>query len=107
MSEPFPSPVPYRVAYSGRVRNEWRGLIARARSRGLHQQVLAAARMIDTRLRIYPQFGDPLRDLELEPARVWIGCVAPLVVQYVLDDERRTVMVVVPIQPLPRSGLDP
>jgi hypothetical protein len=71
----------------------------------LSAPVLQAVRQIDERLRIYPQFGQPLRDLVLEPLQLWIGVVPPLVVQYILDEERRVVMVVVPILPLPRSGL--
>jgi hypothetical protein len=100
-----PAPVPYRVSYSELVRNELRDLIARARARGLGRQVLAAVKEIDKRLRIYPQFGQPLQDLELEPGQVWIGTVPPLVVKYVLDEEKRQVTVVVPLTALPDSGL--
>jgi hypothetical protein len=60
---------------------------------------------IDTRLRSYPQFGQPLQDLLLEPGQAWIGTVPPLVVKYVLDEEKRQVTVVVPLSPLPESGL--
>jgi hypothetical protein len=96
---------PYRVVYSEKVRAGLKELAARARDRGLGAQLLAALQTIDYRLRIYPQFGDPLRDLALEPAQVWIGVIPPLVVQYVLDESKRLVMVVVPIVPLPHSGL--
>ena len=105
MSEPSSGPAPYQVAYSGWVKDELRALGARATARGLGSQFLAALKEIDQRLKVYPQFGEPLRDLELEPAQLWIGVIAPLVVQYVLDEERRLVMVSVPILPLPRSGL--
>jgi hypothetical protein len=108
MSEPPgdpPAPVPYRVSYSELVRNELRSLLARARGRGLGQQVLAAVKEIDKRLRIYPQFGQPLQDLKLGAGQTWIGTVPPLVVKYVLDEERRQVMVVVPLSPLPELGL--
>jgi len=107
MSEEADLPLTYHVAYSGRVREALRALIARARSRGLARQVLEAVKEIDDRLRIYPQFGQPLRDLNLEPAQIWIGTVPPLVVQYVLDEERRVVIVMVPFAALPRSGLEP
>jgi hypothetical protein len=107
MSEPSTNPVPYRVAYSEQIRNELRDLLTRARSRGLGRQMLAAVTELDARLHIYPQFGDPLRDLELKPAQVWIGCVDPLVTHYSLDEERRTVFVVGTIQLLPNSGLEP
>jgi hypothetical protein len=93
VSELPDEPVPYQVVYSELVRTELRPLMVRARQRGLGQQVLAALKEIDRRLRIYPQFGQPLRDLVLEPAQLWIGVVPPLVVQYVLDEERRLVMV--------------
>ena len=99
------NPVPYQVSYSGRVRDALRDLVTRARALGLDQQVLAAVREIDHRLQVYPQFGQPLRDLSVEPAQLWIGVVPPLVVQYVLDEQRRQVMVVLPMAPLPDSGL--
>jgi len=65
----------------------------------------AAIQALDHRLRVYPQFGQPLRDLTVEPAQLWIATVPPLVVKYLLDEERRLVMVVQPITPLPGSGL--
>jgi hypothetical protein len=99
------SPVPYHVYYSQRVREELVALAARAREVGLGSRVLAAAREIDRRLQLYPQFGQPLRDLSVKPAQLWIGVVPPLVVQYVLDEEKRLVMVVLPFRPLTRSGL--
>src|SRR5262249_37394814 len=104
VSETSSAPTPYRVAYSERVRNELRELIATAKARGLVPQVLAAVKEMDQRLRIYPQFGEPIRDLKLEPAQIWVGVVGPLVVQYVLDEERRLVMVVGPIRALPEAG---
>jgi hypothetical protein len=103
MSEPGRIPNPYRVVYSDRVRTDLVGLAARARGCGLGPQFVAAVKEIDRR-RIYPQFGQPLHNLKLEPAQIWIGVVPPLVVRYSLDDERRLVMVTIPIAPLPRSG---
>src|SRR5262249_25771293 len=103
----MPPPKPYRVSYSGRVQKELETLAIRAKVRGLREQMLAALRKLDEVLKVYPQFGQPLYDLKLEPAQVWIAVFAPLVVQYVLDEERRVVMVPVPIMPLPRSGLEP
>jgi len=104
MSEPSGRPVPYRVAYSGRVREELRAIIARARAVHRDAEVIAAAREIDERLRVYPQFGEPLQDLPLVPAQVWIGTVPPLLVRYTLDEERRLVLVVAPFQVLPNAG---
>jgi hypothetical protein len=105
VSEEPASPEPYRVSYSERVRADLKNLIATAKARGLATQVLAAVREVDRRLHIYPQFGQPIRDLKLEPAQLWIGVVAPLVVRYVVDEQNRTVLVVVPLVPLPGSGL--
>lgn len=71
---------------------------------GFGPQFLSAVKEIDQRLRLYPQFGQPLCDLKLEPAQIWIGVVPPLVVRYVLDTDRRLVMVTTPILALPQSG---
>jgi hypothetical protein len=98
------APNPYRVAYSERVRNALRDLIARARQRGLGRQDLDAIKEIDYRLRIYPQFGEPLLDLAYEPGHIWIGTVRPLVVRYAVLEQRRLVTVSVPIRALPGFG---
>jgi hypothetical protein len=100
-----PGAAPYAVSYSQRVREEFVQLVTRARTRGLDATVLAAAKEIDRRLQVYPQFGQPLWKLSVEPAELWIGVVPPLVVHYVLDEDRRQVMVVLPFRPLPHSGL--
>jgi hypothetical protein len=105
VTEPPDHPIRYHVSYSGRVREELKALVARARALGLGPQVIAAVKEIDRLLHIYPQFGQPLRDLSFEPAQLWIGVVEPLTVRYVLDEERHAVMVVVPFLPLPSSGL--
>jgi hypothetical protein len=105
VSDTTDAPAPYRVVYSERVKNELKLLAARARERGLIVPFRAALLAMDQRLRLYPQFGQPLRDLVLEPAQLWIGVIPPLVVQYSLDEERRLVMVYLPIVPLPGSGL--
>lgn len=98
-------PKQYRVAYSERVRSELQDLVATAKARGMKQQVLTALKAIDYRLHIYPQFGQPIRDLQLESAKIWIGVVPPLVVQYVIYEDKSEVWVAVPILPLPNSGL--
>ncbi len=66
MSPPTGHPDPYHVSYSGQVRTELKELLIRAVSAGLGQQTLEAVKTIDYRLHIYPQFGDPLRDLVTE-----------------------------------------
>jgi hypothetical protein len=81
-----------------------RELIARAAKSGHGQEVLAAIKEIDSRLRFYPQFGEPLFDLNYERGQVWIGTVHPLVVRYVLYEERRLVAIGEPVAVLPNSG---
>lgn len=103
MAEPPSAANRYRVVYSERVRAELRLLIDRARLTGRGRLVLEALKEIDARLHLYPQFGQPLRDLKLEPAQHWIGVVPPLVVQYFLDEERRLVIVPIPLLTLARS----
>ncbi len=105
MSKPSGSLVPYRVVYSERVRLELKELLTRAAARGLGRQALEAVEEINARLGVYPQFGEPLRDLKSEAETLWTGTVPPLVVQYVIDEEKRLVFVVVPLKPLPESGL--
>ena len=104
MSEPAPSRVPYKVIYSGRVLDEAKKLLAKATAAGFGRQALDALKQIHTRLCIYPQFGEPLRDLSVVGETLWAGTVPPLVVQYIIDEERRTVFVVRPLRALPGSG---
>jgi hypothetical protein len=105
-SGPPPSPpVPYRIVTSARVDNELIALLARAVDCGMGQQVLDAVDVMIERLQIYPQFGQPLLDLEHEQAQIWVAAVPPLVVRYAIYESRREVWIVVPIQPLPGSDL--
>ena len=103
-NEPSDSPVPYRVAYSEWVRRELRQLLLRAVAQGFGRQALDAVKISDARLRIYPQFGEPLRDLKSEGATLWIGVVAPLVIQYIIDETNHAVFVVRPHRLLPGTG---
>src|SRR5262245_13162695 len=96
MSEPATSPDPYRDSYSEIVRAELRLLVARARELGRAAEVLTAVREFDRRLRLYPQFGEPLREYEIVPAKLWIGVVPPVVAKYLVDEGRRLVIVVAP-----------
>jgi hypothetical protein len=100
-----PAPVPYQVVYSERVRREFRILHGSAAARGLGRVVIEAAKVIDARLRVYPQFGDPLQDLATEGETLWFGIVGPLVVYYVIDEARRIVFVVAPFKALRHLGL--
>jgi hypothetical protein len=105
VSDPSPPPTPYRVSYSARVQQEILRLGDLASERGQGAEYLAAVKEIDRRLRIYPQFGEPLLNLTHEPGQVWIGTVAPLVLRYAIYEERRLVVVsALPVLlPLPGS----
>jgi hypothetical protein len=104
MIDPPVHPEPYEVAYSDRVREELTALIVRARERGVARAALEAARLIHDRLRIYPQFGDPLRDVSSESGQERIAVVPPLVVRYVVYEDRRLVCVVRPMRLLSGFG---
>ena len=65
---------------------------------------LVALREFDRRLRIYPQFGDPLIDLLAEAGQVRIGVVPPLAMRYGVLEERRIVLVAAPPVLLPSRG---
>lgn len=68
----------------------------------MRSEVLVTLREVDRRLTIYPQFGEPVRDLLAVPGTEWIGFAGPLVVRYVLVEESRQVRVVSPITPARR-----
>lgn len=103
-SSEAPAPVPYKVSYSQRVRDDLRLLIERAQAAGRGKEHLDAAKEIAARLRIYPQFGDPLLDLTHETGKIWIATVWPLVVRYAIYEDLRLVMVATPIMELPKPG---
>jgi hypothetical protein len=104
MADPLGDLVPYDVFYSGVVLDEFAALIARAKFHGNHRPLVDAATTIHHRLRVYPQFGEPIRDSIVESAQEWIAFAEPLVVHYVIYEVRRVVCVVSPMMPLPRSG---
>jgi hypothetical protein len=96
--------VPYDVFYSQRVREAFTALIRSIQDSELLRSVFAAAKDIEVRLRVYPQFGQPLRDLIITNATLWYGIIPPLMVQYVIDEDRRQVLVGVPFRLLPGSS---
>jgi hypothetical protein len=85
------------------VRRRLRALADVARERGDGEVFLAALKEFDRRLRLYPQFGEPLIDLTHESGQVWIGIVRPLAMRYGVFDERRVVMVAAIPVLLPKS----
>lgn len=103
MSTGAPPPTPYRVEYSERVRQRLLALADAARQRGDGEEFTAALKEFDRRLRIYPQFGEPLVDLRKERGQVWIGIVRPLAMRYGVFDERRLVIAAATPVLLPRS----
>jgi len=103
MNEP---PEPYRVSYSDRVLEHYRKLLIRAKGSAGEAGLRRTIPEMHSRLRIYPQFGEPLRDLSAESAQLWIGTSPPLVQHYIIDEERRQVIVARPPMLLPNSGLD-
>ena len=93
MTEP---PAPYRVVYSEMVQQRILVLADQAFERGDGEAFAAALRELHQRLRIYPQFGDPLIDLRHEPGQIRIGICRPISMRYGLYEMQRLVLVVVP-----------
>jgi hypothetical protein len=103
----------YKVSYSRRVLDHLKELILRNPAHAT--SISSAAIEIDRRLQVYPQFGQPLRDLSVKPAQLWIATLPPLTLQYVLvdyDDQKKAetslhgvVMIVRPFKPNPRTGI--
>jgi hypothetical protein len=97
------TPRPYQVSLSGRVYDRLQELAAVARDRGDGELFLAALREFHRRLRVYPQFGDPLLDLQEEVGQIRIGIVPPLAMRYGVLEERRQVFVAALPVLLPKS----
>jgi hypothetical protein len=87
-SEP---PVPYAVEYTGLVMRWLRGLSQEAAARGDGQEFAAALKEFDRLLRVYPQFGDPLNDLNIGGGQVRLGIIRPLSMRYGVKEELRMV----------------
>jgi len=106
VSEPTPSPPPYRVIPSTRVIHEADALIRRAYSAGHGPRALAALREMDYRLSVYPQFGEKMMDLHQTGETLWVGTIPPLVVLYVIDERIRTAFIGTPFKALPNAGFE-
>jgi hypothetical protein len=105
MTEPLlPAPDLYTVSYSQFVRDGLLDLLARARTAGRGKEFVEAARQINARLKIYPQFGEPLFDLPHTSGQIWLGSIGPLAIRYALYENRRLVMVAVPFMSLGGFG---
>ena len=104
MTDPADAPAPYRVVYSGIVLATLRAYATRAKAAGQNDLLGAALKDLEHRLRIYPQFGEPLFDLTQEPGQIYDGTVPPLVVRYAVFEDRRLVFVGAPPRLLPHAG---
>ena len=93
-----------QVTVSGRVFDKVRELATKATARGDGEAFLAALREFDRRLRVYPQFGDPLIDLWEPTGQIRLGIVPPLAMRYAVFEERRLVLVVALPVLLPRQS---
>lgn len=93
MSGDTDTPRLYQVSLSRRVYDRVRELAAVAKERGDGEAFLTALREFYRRLQIYPQFGDPLTDLQKQAGQIRIGIVPPLAMRYGVLEERRQVFV--------------
>ena len=82
----------YTVSCSGRVRGHLGRLAQTCRGRGDGYEFLAALREFERRLRVYPQFGDPLTDLGEVEGVIWVGIIRPLSMRYAVVESRRLVL---------------
>ena len=106
VSEPSPNPAAYRVIPSIHVIRELEALIRRASRAGHGLQPLAAAKELNHRLSLYPQFGEILMDLHQTGETLWVATIPPLVVQDIIDDSIRAVFIGTPIKALPGAGFE-
>jgi hypothetical protein len=72
------SAAPYRLVYSDVVKQRLRELSDAAFSRGDGPAFTVALKEFDRLLRLYPQFGDPLSDLEVGGGQLRLGIIRPI-----------------------------
>jgi hypothetical protein len=101
--DPSP-PRSYAIRPSARVVQDLRALSERATAAGFRQEFLDALKRINRILTIYPQFGEPLRDLQIPGQTLHALVSDPLLVRYILDETNSTVFIVEPFEVLPASG---
>lgn len=90
MAESEPS-TPYRVVYSGVVLQHFRLLAMQATARGDGPAFTDALKEFDRLLRLYPQFGDPLSDLQVGSGQLRLGIIRPLFMRYGVNENLRIV----------------
>lgn len=74
---PSEPPVPYQVVFSTLVQQHLRRLAQEAFTRG-DGPAFAAFREFERRLKLYPQFGESLYDLEAEAGQICTAIIPPL-----------------------------
>ena len=83
----------YQLSMSEEVGEQLRALATAAAARGDGHAFAAAATEFIRRLRIYPQFGDPLIDLTHEVGQIRLGVIPPLSMRYGVLEEHRIVFI--------------
>jgi hypothetical protein len=98
------SPGEYQITLSAQA-FEWVKEISKvAVSRGDSQSFLHALKEFHRRLRIYPQFGDPLVDLVEHHGQIRIGIIPPLAMRYaVYEDQRLVIISAKPVLLIPKG----
>jgi hypothetical protein len=91
------------------VERELDALEERATAAGAQQPFYDALDRIYEILRIYPQYGEVLRELTVAGASALTSrafAIAPLFIEYILDEPNRRVIIATPLRALPRSGFE-
>jgi hypothetical protein len=101
VSTPTPEAQTYRVVFSVLAQTALRELVEKAKARGCGGDALRALRTLDERLRIYPQFGEPIRDYPALDLTEYRGHVWQITLTYAVDEQRRIVHVAAAPKPLP------
>jgi hypothetical protein len=90
MAAPEPT-APYQLVYSDAVKQRLRELSDAAFARGDGPAFTAALKEFDRLLRLYPQFGDPLSDLQVGAGQVRLGIIRPISMRYGVNEDKRIV----------------
>jgi hypothetical protein len=93
VSTPSPEPQPYHVVYSVLAQTALYDLCQTAKARGYGADALRALKTIDERLKVYPQFGEPIRNYAALGVTEYRGHVWQITFTYAVDEQRRLVHV--------------